>query len=203
MKTTNQSGQETPTTPPQAPEGAFGYTDTPQGPNAPEAATSQAPAPLWTPERKQLALAELARWHGVKHVNRVAVPGVGIDCIHLVFVVYVAAGLLPRRRLGTYNTEHGLFQHSDRLRDGLLATLHAVKVAPTTPEWGDIAIFKTGRTSAHCGFLTRGQVWHALAHRCVTVSEWHNWEHRADCLIRLTQPGFKANPAQTMRIHGR
>jgi cell wall-associated NlpC family hydrolase len=158
---------------------------------------------IWTPERQKAALEECARWHGVRHVNRIAVPGVGIDCIQLVWRIYSAASVVPEGSVAPYSVSEGMVSPSRKLRDVLNDLLHCEEHDPGSPEFGDVVLFKTGGVSAHCGFLAGEVVWHALARRCVTPSPWLLWRHKADTLLRVTKTGFRGEPRSIILKHER
>ena len=159
--------------------------------------------PLWIPSARQKAIEELRSWEGTRHVNRIAVRGVGIDCIHLVFRAYIAGESLPNREFGRYDVNAGLFTRSDMMEKVLLGALHASSRTPVDPEFGDVVLFQTGDRSAHCGFYEDGHVWHALARQCVMRSPWRTWSRRAEKLVRVYQPGFRTEPQRSVRIYGR
>jgi len=157
---------------------------------------------LWTPSARQKAILELRSWEGVRHVNRIAVPGVGIDCIHLVFRAYIAAGILPVRSLGRYDVNAGLFTRSDMMERVLLGSLHSKSLNPEAPEFGDIVVFQTGDRSAHCGFYEDVHVWHSLSRQCVIRSPWRTWRRRAEKIVRVYRPGFRVEPETSVRLYG-
>lgn len=150
---------------------------------------------IWTPERKRLALRSLSRWHGTPHHNRIAVRGVGVDCIKLVYEVLIDCGILDRVEFSGYDVDSGLWTESTKLQDTILRCLHSVWVEESF-EFGDIFILKTGNRSAHCGLYTDdGNVWHALGNRCVTKSDFALWRHEIKGMVRVVAPGFRVNPA--------
>jgi cell wall-associated NlpC family hydrolase len=154
---------------------------------------------IWTPERQKAADAEMLSWLGTEHQNCIAIRGVGIDCIQLVYRAMIAAGILPEHHIESYSTSLGLFHESDHLEEALLAMLYADKLAVEEATWGDVAVFKTGENSAHCGFLALPNVWQSLAHRTVTMNAWSQWRHRAKCVIRVTGEGFREQPDSVIR----
>jgi len=166
----------------------------------------QASAQVWTgfqfslPERQKQALASCEKWLGVPHVNRVAVHPTGIDCIHFVHEVLIDSGVLPPADLGRYTLTDGTFNPSDYLKRVFLAACYSEERHPGEAEFGDIVIFKTGKTSAHCGFYTPELVWHSLSGRAVIRSPWNHWKHEADCLVRIVHPGFKIEPKRAIRL---
>lgn len=152
------------------------------------------------PRVREKALASCQKWLGTPHVNRVAVPGVGIDCVHLVHEIMKDCDLLPEADLGRYTLMDGMYNPSDYLKRVFLTACIAEELTIDRPEFGDIVIFKTGKVSAHCGFYTPGFVWHSLSNRAVIKSAWSNWKHEAECLIRLTYPGFKIPPKKAIEL---
>src|SRR5438045_9745250 len=69
---------------------------------------------LWTRARQQLAQESLARWYGTPHKDRIAIVGVGIDCINLCNEVLVDSGVVPRRPFPSYDLVEGQHSYSDR-----------------------------------------------------------------------------------------
>jgi hypothetical protein len=43
-------------------------------------------------------------------------------------------------------------------------------------------------------------VWHSLSKRAVLRSSWDHWKHRAQCLLRVTYPGFKVQPKKAIEL---
>ena len=150
---------------------------------------------VWTEARKQAARDELAKWRGLHHCDRIAVPGVGIDCIHLVYRALIAAEIVPERPLGSYDVRAGLGVPSNKLKEILGRCLNSETLpAMTPPEFGDIANFKTGKTSAHVGFHADGYMWHSCSGRGVIVGRWELWRHRIESIVRLKGEGFLVGP---------
>lgn len=158
---------------------------------------------IWTPERKEKALAECHAWHGTRHVNRLAIKGVGIDCVQFVWKVLAAAEIVPFGFVPPYSTEEGLFSPSDKLQRVICHVLHHEIAEVESSTFGDVVLFKTGGRTAHCGFFADGEVWHSLAGRCVTRSPWLLWRRKADLLIRVTETGFKNEPYSTVKKYER
>ncbi len=161
---------------------------------------SENPATLWTPERRELALACLRSWHGVPHRDRIAVPGVGIDCIQLVIQVHIAAGLIPPTVVSGYDVQAGMFKQTDRLKNAIKSCADVVEADPDQPQFGDVVIFKTGTRSGHVGFYTSNELWHALAGRCVTVSRYSLWRREVDSLLRLQAAGYTGDPNAASKL---
>lgn len=150
---------------------------------------------VWIKERREAALAEAASWMGTPHRDRMAVRGQGVDCIRFVFEVLIAAPIVSRRELPPYSTMIGYGKESRSLQDSLLAAFHCVEFdyeqSEEEPQFGDIIVFKNGDQSAHCGWFSSGQLYHALARRCVTRSEWKHWAPRAKSIIRIYALGWR------------
>ncbi len=163
---------------------------------------------IWTAEKKQAALDCLASWHGVPHMDRRAVPGVGVDCLHLLHEVYKAADLLPAKAIGFYDVARGIYERSTILANAFEAALHCDRFDPeeTDPEFGDAIVFRTGAgMSAHVAIYVKrpgswggGEIWHSMARHGVLCAEWNLYRGHADTIIRLTAPGFKADPRRVI-----
>lgn len=146
---------------------------------------------IWTAERKQMAQASLDAWQGTPHRDRIAIRGVGVDCIHLVQAVLFDAGIIPAAKLPWYDLTAGMTEECTALKRAMVDCLFVEEVSKDAPAFGDIAIFKTGRRSGHCGFVVPDFLWHSLAQRCVTRSNYDQWLPRLDCLLRITGDGFR------------
>lgn len=151
---------------------------------------------IWTGERKITAHASLEAWKGTPHHNRIAIRGVGVDCIKFVCKIYSEAGIFPDIDFHGYSVDDGMWKESTRLQDTMLRCLHSEWVPSDQQfEFGDIAIFKTGDRSAHCGFVTgEDYVWHALGHRMVTKSDMCLWRRAIIGVVRVTQEGYIVRP---------
>lgn len=147
---------------------------------------------IWTPERKELAIATLKKWHGTPHRDRLAIVGVGIDCAQLINEVLIDSGIVQRIELGAYDTADGLHNVSHRLARAIELLLHVQRVSTDNPEFGDIAIYKTGTRSGHCAFITGREVFHSLAGVGVTHGQYRLWRHQIEFVYRLTQINFKS-----------
>lgn len=147
---------------------------------------------IWTPERQAIALATLNRWHGTPHRNRAATLGVGIDCAQLVNEILIDAGIVERIELGAYDVVDGLHNQSHRLAKAIERLLNVEQVSKDSPEFGDIAIYRTGTRSGHCGFYAGARIWHSLANVGVTHGQYKIWRNQIEFMYRLTDYGFKS-----------
>jgi cell wall-associated NlpC family hydrolase len=155
---------------------------------------------IFTPEIQETMRAAFKQWHGTPHHDRTSIVGKGCDCVNLIRVIYHAADIVDDRSLGGYSTTLGTWKASDQLKGAFQSVLFTTEHDPGDPNFGDIVIFRNGGgLSAHCGLYADGQVWHSLAKRCVTVSPWKHWQHKAECLLRLTRTGYKADPKSLLR----
>lgn len=153
---------------------------------------------VWTEERRKLAMACLFKWHGTPHKNRIAVVGIGIDCIKLLAELLMDAGIVERVTFGSYTVEDGLFEASDRLQKVIEHAFHVQIIHTEEMQFGDVAVFTTGRRSAHVGFHDGRDIWHALANRCVTHNDFKLWRHDIAVAYRFTAIGWKASPQKTI-----
>lgn len=151
---------------------------------------------VWTEQRIASARQSLAAWHGTPHHNRIAIRKVGVDCIKLVYKVIFEAGIFPDVDFHGYSVDDGMSGESTKLQETILHCCYG-EVVFGDYEFGDIAIFKTGDRSAHCGFFSGdGYLWHSLARRCVTRSDFSLWRGAVVCAVRLTGEGFRVSPAK-------
>lgn len=149
---------------------------------------------VWTEEAKRLAIASIQKWRGTPHHNRVCEVGVGVDCIKFVAAVLHEAGIIPSVNLGGYDTSAGMWGVSTALQDEILRCVTGEWVSAPY-QFGDIAIFRTGTRSAHCGFMMGSEeVVHSLANRCVTVSPMAIWHRDIVGAVRLIQRGVRTIP---------
>lgn len=155
---------------------------------------------IWTPERQAIARIEAQRWVGTPHRDRIAKLGIGIDCINYVYEILIAAGIVDRQPLGYYNTRVGLHDASDRLKRALTQCLRVEELAPVGREFGDIVVFQTGEFSGHCGIIIDGDIWHALANRTVTRSQFNEWASKVACLLRITAEGLTGVPSEASKL---
>lgn len=149
---------------------------------------------IWTPDKKEFALIEAERWRGTPHRDRMAVIGTGIDCIHYVAEIFIAAGLIERRQLPSYRTTEGIANSANTAledRIGEMVHVDRIELDQAAPEFGDVIVFKVGNVSGHCGFFANEYLYHALGGRCVTRSPWQHWRHKAKVALRMTQGGWK------------
>jgi hypothetical protein len=153
---------------------------------------------IWTPERQALALGSLNKWHGTRHRDKLAIPGVGIDCINLITQVLFDAGIMEQRAFTGYRIDHGLHTVSTRLENAIEKALQVERLDnfQNSDNWafGDIWIFRTGRRSGHCGFHEGGRIWHSLAGHVVTWGDASTWRREIEAAYRLTGLGWMADP---------
>lgn len=124
-----------------------------------------------------------------------AEPGVGIDCIRLIVEILTDAGVTPPFRFPAYDTAEGLHDRSDRMKEGFSRCTFSTVASKQTPEFGDVAVFRTGRMSGHCAFVLDGQIAHSLARQHVVVSDYRIYRPAVDCLIRLEAVGLREQPS--------
>lgn len=151
---------------------------------------------VWTPERQAKARKEASRWAGTKHQNRLALPGEGIDCVHFVFEVVIAAGICPRFPIAFYDERLGALRERNIIEDLLLSHLHAESHPPDEPPaFGDLVVAKCGRQTNHVGIILDGEMWHVPGRGRVGPAGWADWKPRTQSLVRITETGFIQDPA--------
>jgi cell wall-associated NlpC family hydrolase len=158
---------------------------------------TQPPEKVWTARRRVIANNTAEAFRGTKHVNRLALPGEGVDCIHFVMAVLEAAGVVPRFRLPFYDERLGSFRARNVMED--LFEMHffvSIHPAEAAPEFGDVVICKCGRQSNHVGILLDGWLWHVPSNGYCIPEDWSHWHHRTQSLIRFATTGLKSDPHQ-------
>lgn len=150
---------------------------------------------IWTPERQEAARAECRRWAGTPHMNRISVPGQGIDCIRFVFEVVIAAGILERFDLPCYRESLGILRASNVMEALMREYGNSEPVdlsgRDAVHEFGDVAIFQCGAQSNHAGIVVDGAVWHVPGKGRVGPEAWVNVAPKLQRLMRFTAPGFR------------
>jgi cell wall-associated NlpC family hydrolase len=129
-----------------------------------------------TPEQVQAVIAEARSWLGTPYVHMGRLKGIGVDCAQLMILVYSAAGVVADYVPENYT--HDWYMHrSEELYLGHLLQ-HAQQVE--TPEPGDIAAYKFGRTVSHAGIIVEpGYLIHAYRpHGAVDLMEMRTMEDR-------------------------
>lgn len=112
---------------------------------------------------------EAATWLRTPYHHCADVRGAGVDCAMLLVRVYQACGLTP---LDFDPRPYSPQWHMHRCEELYLQWLQAAGAVPTsTPQGGDVAIWKFGHAYSHAGILVNSrEVIHALADSgCVTT----------------------------------
>lgn len=99
-------------------------------------------------------------WLGTPYHAHARLPGVGVDCVHLLCAVLERVGLISPLDPGMYPISWALH----RSQELYMAGLDARACRTDSPHPGDVALFKYGRTFSHAGIVTPdGGLVHALA----------------------------------------
>ena len=150
---------------------------------------------VWTEARRTAARLACQAYAGTPHVNRLALPGEGVDCVHFVLAVLMAAGLVPAEtRLPAYDERLGRLRERNVIEDILLAHLHSAPAA--FPAFGDIVVCKCGRQTNHVGIVIDGEFWHVPGKGRCGPEALENWRPRIQRFIRILAPGLKADPGE-------
>lgn len=111
---------------------------------------------------RSTVVAHARAWLGTPYHAHARVPGVGVDCVHMLCAVYEAAGLVAPIEPGHYPVAWALHQSAELY----LAALDAKCRRTDHPHAGDIALYRFGRTFSHAGVLTEsGTLVHAFNRR--------------------------------------
>lgn len=113
-------------------------------------------------------VAEAKRWIGTPYHHHGRVLGAGVDCVQILCAVYEACGLIPPTDPGAYARDWHIHQRDELYLAGLLG---ANAKETSSPDAGDVAMFRFGRTWSHGGILIEPEtVLHAYVGRGVIVS---------------------------------
>lgn len=151
---------------------------------------------IWTPERQSLARDSLKKWKGTPHRNRIAVVGVGIDCIQLVHQIICDAKIVDNRVFTGYSLDDGLHGQSERLLECVEKSLFTERVEEL--EFGDLIIFVNGKMSGHCAFFAGEKIWHSIARGMVIESSVNLWRSQFLYKLRINQCGWRNDPQSTI-----
>lgn len=151
---------------------------------------------IWTPERQAAAMKEAREWHGTPHFDRMAMKGVGVDCVNFVCAILRAAGICEPFNMPGYSTTTGLGRSENIIERILLRCFHGEVIGEREEiVFGDIVIFTVGRQSNHVGIFLDGMIWHSMAAHLV---EPMPIEQRTfdvmQSVVRLTGTGLKERP---------
>ena len=142
------------------------------------------------------AAAELFR--GTPHKNRIAIPGIGVDCICLAIEIYRGGGMLPGSfALPQYSPRHGVARERNVAAIVFQRCCHFADLGvPAILEFGDLLIFKVGQVSNHVGVMIDGYCIHSAAGRGVRRSiVTSGFRRRIERVLRPVAPGLKCDPS--------
>ena len=98
-------------------------------------------------------MAQLPRWLNTPYHHGAAVCGAGVDCLMLLCCVYAAANIVPWVDPRPYPRDWMLHRSDEVYLAGLQR--HATRLPEgATPQPGDIATFRFGRTYSHAAIVT-------------------------------------------------
>jgi cell wall-associated NlpC family hydrolase len=151
---------------------------------------------IWTEERRSKARDAAKQWEGTPHQNRMAKPGVGIDCLGLLRVVAVAAGILPEFEMPFYDPRWGYGREFNIIERVLEECCHARRLEAHEPvEFGDVVVWTVGRQSNHVGIMIDDAIWHVQAKRFVQGDEFTTaLQSGIQAVMRITADGFIRRP---------
>jgi len=123
-------------------------------PSAPRSPTGMDPG---FRDLRKAVIREAESWIGTPFHHAARVKGAGVDCLMLLAEVYERAGLSSRIEPPFYVPDWHLHRDAERYMEGLLFYARPIE----TPEPGDIALFRFGRTFSHGAIVTS---WPRLIH---------------------------------------
>lgn len=136
-------------------------------------------------------------------MHRRAIPGTGVDCIHLVVEALIAAGLVDRFVVPPYRRTEGFMAKKNRMEEMFLEIFFAEKLDPgTTPLLdGDVVVFTIDRSINHVGIFLGSEIWHASAiHDTIHEPPAALEPSRIQSVLRFTESGFRLEPSEWGRF---
>ena len=152
---------------------------------------------IWTEARKQSARDAAERFRGTPHRNRIAIPGVGVDCIFLALEIYWAAGIIPRCGVPQYSPALGILRTRNVARDIFMRCAYFEDVG-RNPElgFGDLIIFAVGRVANHVGVMIDGACVHSAARVGVLwTTPTAGFCDKIETVLRSRAEGLRCDPA--------
>jgi NlpC/P60 family putative phage cell wall peptidase len=127
--------------------------------SAPETLASMDPGRRRDDEhiKRRAVINEAESWIGTPFHHAARVKGAGIDCLMLLAEVYERAGAAGHIDPPFYVPDWHLHRDAERYMEGLLRYATPID----SPEPGDIALFRFGRTFSHGAIVTE---WPRLVH---------------------------------------
>lgn len=107
---------------------------------------------------RRAVLAEARTWLETPFHHGSRLKGVGVDCAQLLIAVYHAAGVTPLIDPGYYAQDW--FRHERRER--IVEILERFMIPVSTPQAGDVVLFRYGRALSHAAIVT--EEWPAVIH---------------------------------------
>lgn len=157
---------------------------------------------IWTAERTEKAEALFAFWQGTPHRDRMAVRGLGIDCVEFAKAILTGTGIWPQFTSPYYSPRWGIGRAFNVMEAMLLEVAHVRPVgAHEDLQTGDLCIFRVGPQSNHIGIYWprsgRPGIWHSQVQGGV---QWTGYAPQSirkhiQCFLRLTGEGFKVEPS--------
>lgn len=108
-------------------------------------------------ERRLAVVREALTWLNTPYHHRAHVKGGGVDCAWLLIEVYAAAGLIDRFDPGEYPMDWMMHRDEERYLYWLEKFGHRVD----TPQPGDAAVWRFGRTFSHGAIVVE---WPTIIH---------------------------------------
>lgn len=142
--------------------------------------------------------ARLLDFEGTKHAPRKAIPQKGVDCIQLVIQAHLAAGTFPPFSWPQYRQDIGIGAEENTLGKAMekIFFCQRLPIAGWEPRAGDVAIFRSGKVSNHCGVFDGDRFWHvttaAPVHHCSLACV----QGKLQEVVRFTGTGIKSDPSK-------
>ena len=142
---------------------------------------------ILTPEDEVRILEECEVGRGTPHRNRIAKPGVGVDCIKFVLLVMMRAGTIKGLKIPKYPVNVGRRGAEEILIKNIERHLHVERIDPTKARTGDFAIFEARLSCNHVGLVVGPDLWQVLTGAAAEPYPYKEWVKYMHVLLRLTR----------------
>lgn len=142
-------------------------------------------------------------WLGTPHRNRIAIlgPNGGIDCLHYVAAIMVAANLVPKFQFPYYHHAVGIRDRVNIMEGLFILCCDAAVLDPSEPVTnGDVMIFKSGIITNHAGIIMAANLCESEALSGVRTREVDRYSiDQFQSVLRLRSRGFIREPGTLTR----
>ena len=127
----------------------------------------------------------LKDWHGTPWMFNARVKGQGADCSNYVAGVLIDCGARGKIIVPPHPNWYFIHKEDNRLLDGIINL--GVEENNSSPNDGDLIMFKVGKSIAHIGIYYNKHIYHSLYKLGTSIISWNSrpWQRRKRFVFRL------------------